>query len=258
MQSDIACLFNSNFDRIEQLELVASTLEHLRTTYPTKWERLGNGERVPEFKALVSRLIRSADESVDHQATVAFATKAVLDELESIASARQPRRVYKSDLKDAKRFSHEHATPVEVVLRTVTLHHNLNSPIFDILNALCCRVLVTRAERIKIDSKHAWTVPSLLNWTTGFGFGVRTLTPALLPLIRYYQVDPALALTLVPLSSAHKELATRFHKLMSACKRKEIMEGYAACKREPKTKFSLSDEIYQGTARVRGSRLPPW
>lgn len=250
MRSDIAHLFNSEFNRNEQMELVASTLEHLRATYPNRWEMLGTGKRVPEFKAVVSRLLRAADESVDHRATVAYVTTAVLDELEAMANSRQPRRVLKSYLADASRFSHEHATPVEVVLRTVTLPENRKASILAILQALCCRVLVTIAERRRIDSKHAWTVPAAFEWGNGIGFGVRTLMPSLLPLIRYHEVDPELASSLVPLSSVHQELLARFRKFMSASTRDDMMQSYNACRREPGTSFQLSDDIYQGTARI--------
>lgn len=250
MKPDIASLFNSEFSRNEQLELVASTLEHLRATYPGRWDSLGRGERVPEFKAVVSSLVRAADESVDYQATVAYVTQAVLDELEALASSRQPRRVYKGDLTDASRFSHEHATPVEVLVRTLTLAANRDAPILDILQALCCRVLVTNAERKKIDSQHAWTVPAMLEWAKGVGFGVRTLTPSLLPLIRYHEVDPVLAFSLIPLSSAREEHLSLFRKLMCA-PLEEFEQSYIACKRKSGTSFVLSDDIYRGTARIR-------
>lgn len=251
MQTDIANLFKSEFDRNEQLELVASTLEHLRTTYPKKWQSLGKGARVPEFKAVVSSLVRAADQSVDAHATVAYITKSALDELEVMASSRKPRRALKGDLSDAKRFSHEHATPVEVLVRTITLPQNLNVPIIDILQALCCRVLVTSDECREIDSMHAWTVPSTLEWSYGIAFGVRTLAPSFIPLIRYHEVNPALAFSLIPLSPFHTDLIARFRKLMGASTPEELMSRLEDCLPTPKTLFVLSDDIYQGTARRR-------
>lgn len=251
MQTDIASLFNPMFDRNEQLELVASTLEHLRTTYPKKWKSLGKGERVPEFKAVVSSLVRAADQSIDAHTTVAYVTRAVVDELEVMASSRTPRRALKGDLRDANRFSHEHATPVEVLVRTVTLAENKDASIAEILGALSCRVLVTTTECRKIDAAHDWTVPSSLEWAEGIGFGLRTLTPLLIPLIRYHEVDPSLAFSLVPLSPIHADLFARFRKLMDATTPEELRSGLDACRRTPKTSFVLSDDIYRGTVRRR-------
>jgi hypothetical protein len=48
IQADIQALLNSKFDRNEQLALVASSLEHRRSTSATKWRSLGEGNRVPE------------------------------------------------------------------------------------------------------------------------------------------------------------------------------------------------------------------
>ena len=251
MQQDIAALFNSEFDRNEQLRLAASTLEHLRAAYPEKWAALARGQRVPEFKALVSSVVRVADQSIDHQATVAYVTRAVIDELEAIASSRHPRRVYKRDLTDASKFSHEHATPVEVVLRTVTLPRNRDVPIFEILEALSCRVLVTNSERKQIDGTHAWTVPSSLQWESGIAFGLRTLAPSLVPLVRYHTVDPKLVFSLVPLSPSREELLVRFQKLLGASSVEELKRWYFACRRNARTDFVLSDDIFRGTARVR-------
>lgn len=250
MQPDIAKLFNSEFNRNEQLELVATTLEHLRSTHPMKWAMLGHGERVPEFKAVVKSLVRVADESIDHQATVAYVTMAVLEELDVLASSRRPRRINKGDLEDASRFSHEHATPVEVVLRTVALPGNREVPILQILEALSCRVLVTNGERKKIDSKHAWTVPATLEWSKSVSFGVRTLLPSLLPLIRYHNVDPELVLSLVPLSPVHEDRLMRFRNLVCASTSEEILHCYASCRRSNRSSFELSDDIYEGTARL--------
>lgn len=249
VQADILNLFNSEFDRNEQLELVASCLEHLRTTFPGKWKSLGDGVRMPEFKAIVSSLVRAADQSVDAQTTVAYVTRAAIQELEAMASSRIPRRALKGDLRDANRFSHEHATPVEVLVRTVTSFQNQNVPILDILQAMCCRVLVTSEERKKIDGKHAWTVPSSLEWARGIAFGLRTLEPSLIPLIRYHEVDPDLAFSLIPLGSIHTDLIARFQGLMGAKTSDELIKEYEACKRKPKTSFVLSDDIYQGTVR---------
>lgn len=249
VQADILALFNHEFDRNEQMELVASSLEHLRTTFPTKWQALGEGVRLPEFKAVVSSLVRAADQSVDAHTTVAFVTRAAIEELDAMANSRVPRRTLKGDLSDASRFSHEHATPVEVLVRTVTLFQNQNVPVVDILRAMCCRVLVTSGERKKIDSKHAWTVPASLEWTSGIGFGLRTLDPSLIPLIRYHEVDPELAFSLIPLGPAQADLIARFRKLMGGRTAKELRNALDAGRRTPTTAFVLSDEIYQGTVR---------
>ena len=123
--SNIRALFNSEFDRNERLALVASSLEHLRTAFPAKWRALGEGQRVPEFKAVVRGLVRVADESVSVHTTVAYITQAALDELSALADSRTTRRLFK---KDVKRFRHEHATPVEVLVRTITLPRNQDVP----------------------------------------------------------------------------------------------------------------------------------
>lgn len=140
---------------------------------------------------------------------------------------------------------------MEVVLRTVTLPENKDAPILETLQSLCCRVLATSAERKKIDDRHAWTIPVRIEWQKGMSFGVRMLTPSLLPLIRYHEVDPALALSLVPLSLARKELYAQFCKIMKASTFEEVMKWYETCKRKPETSFVLSDDIYRGTTRLR-------
>src|SRR5438445_7398698 len=81
-------------------------------------------------------------------------------------------------------------------------------------SAMCCRVLVTSAERKKIDDEHAWTVPSSLEWADGIAFGLRTLEPSLIPLIRYHEVDPELARSLIPVGSIHADLIARFKTLI--------------------------------------------
>lgn len=249
IQADIQALFNPEFDRNEQLALVASSLEHLRYTFATKWRSLGEGNRVPEFKAVVRSLVRAADESVDAHTTVAYVTKAALDELNAMADSRSPRQAFKKDLTDASRFRHEHATPVEVLVRTITLSQNQQVPIVEILEAMCCRVLVTSAERKKIDGEHAWTVPSSLEWADGIAFGLRTLEPSLIPLIRYHEVDPELARSLIPLGSVHADLIARFKTLIDAETPEELTRGFRLCSRKFGTSFVLSDEIYQGTSR---------
>ena len=251
MRFDIEALFNSEFDRNEQLSLVASTLEHLRNTYPAKWQLLGQGARIPEFKALIRGLVRVADESVDHRATVAYVTKAALNDLKATAILRGAKRMTKGALSDSEKFNHEHATPVEVILRTITLPENQQVPMVKMLDALCCRVLVTSAERVKIDNEHAWTVPASLEWKKGLSLGLRTLDPSFIPLIRYHKVDPELALSLIPLSSARKSLHEQFCNLMSASNFEDLMCAYRACKRKPDTSFVLSDDIYRGTARMK-------
>jgi len=242
LPANILALFNSEFDRNEQLALVASSLEHLRTTFPAKWRALGEGKRLPEFKAVVRSLVRVADESVDFHTTVAYITQAAFDELSAIANSRSTRRLFKKDL---KRFGHEHATPVEVLVRTITLAQNQEVPIVDILQAMSCRILVANDERKKIDGKHAWTVPSSLKWTTDIGFGVRTLEPALLPLIRYHEVDPDLVRSLIPLDATRADLLDRFRTLMDAKTSEALANGLKACGRKPGTAFVLSDAIYK-------------
>lgn len=251
MQSDLARLFNSEFDRNEQLNLIASTLEHLRAAFPKKWDMVGKGQHAPEFKKVLRSLVRAADESQDHHATVAYISKAALDELEGIAASRQPRRVFKRDLTDSSRFRHEHATPVEVVLRTITLPQNKGARIFEILQALCCRVLLTDAERKKIDSRHKWTVPASLEWTRGVHFGLRTLAPSLIPLIRYYKVDPELARSLVPLNPFHGNLLKQLLGLLAAKTPDELIEKYRECQCPPETSFVLSDDIYNDVLNLR-------
>lgn len=250
MSPAVAALFNCTFDRDGQLQVIASTLEHLRTNYPEKWNALGAGNRLPEFKRVIKDLVRAADESVDHHATVGFVSQAAADRLEACANSRRRPRALKGDLRDATRFSHEHATPVEVLFRTVTLRENSTAPILEMLQALCCRVLVTKEEQKIIDGAHAWTVPSSLEWGSGVAFGVRTLMPELLPLIRYHEVDRTLALSLIPLSSVRAEQLRRFQGLLST-DLNGLERAYLECKRKPGVSFVLSDDIYRGTARMR-------
>ena len=250
MQPDLAKLFNSEFDRNEQLNLIASTLEHLRAAFPEKWDMVGRGQHAPEFKKVIRTLVRTADESKDHHATVAYISKAALDALEGIAASRQHRRVFKKDLTNASRFSHEHATPVEVVLRTITLRQNQRAPILEILQALCCRVLITAAERKKVDSRHKWTVPATLSWDNGLHFGLRTLNPSLIPLIRYYKVDPELACSLIPLNPFHSKLLDQLHSLLAATP-DELFERLRECQYPAGTSFVLSDDIYHDVANLK-------
>ncbi|NVD97954.1 hypothetical protein [Massilia sp. BJB1822] len=246
---DIQTLFSPKFDRNEQLELVASVLEHLRTAFATQWRLLGEGSRAPEFKAIVSNLVRVADQSVAAQATVAYLTEAALDELNAMADARTPRRAFKKDLKAASKFRNEHATPVELIVRTITLPQNCEVPIIEILRSMCCRVLVTIEESGRIDGKHAWKVPSTLLWTDDIKFGLRTMDPSLIPLIRYHEVDSKLARSLVPLSPVHADLIVRFRTLVDAKTAEELVQGFQLCWRTRQTAFQLPDDIYQGISR---------
>lgn len=232
------------------MQVIASTLEHLRTNYPEKWNALGAGNRLPEFKRVIKDLVRAADESVDHQATVGFVSQAAADRLEACANSRRRPRALKGDLRDATRFSHEHATPVEVLFRTVTLPENSTAPILEMLQALCCRVLVTKEEQKIIDGAHAWTVPSSLEWGSGVAFGVRTLMPELLPLIRYHEVDRT-PRTLFDSSQLGPRRAAPPISRPAFDRLKWFERAYLECKRKPGVSFVLSDDIYRGTARMR-------
>ncbi|MBN8745893.1 MAG: hypothetical protein J0I65_00100 [Variovorax sp.] len=250
MLPDVEKLFVSDFDRDGQLHLIASTLEHLRSAFPQQWKQLGAGEKVPEFKKLVRSLVRVADESNSHRSTVAYASRAALDELATIASSRNgARRITRADLNNGKKFRHEHATPVEVIVRTITLPENTNVAIVKILKAVCCRILVTLSESASIDIKHAWTVPASLTWKGFAGFGVRTLKPGLLPLVRYYEINQKLALTLVPMSSEHFDLHRRFRALVTSDNAEDVLKEWLSCRPTADEYFYLSDEIYTGRTR---------
>jgi len=213
---------------------------------------LGRQEKVPEFKEIARRLVRAADESSgDHQATVAYVSRAAHDQLAAILDSRKNSkrpRLLKKDLTDTSMCSHEHATPVELVLRTITLSENQAVPIFDMLKALSCRVLIAGFEKKRIDNKLKWTVPATLQWSESISFGVRTLKPDLLPLIRYYDIDPAISLSLLPVQVDRKATVDQFRSLMTAKTPTELTLILKKCQRTATTAFGLSDQIYRSAS----------
>lgn len=244
MSPVVAALWNREFDRAGHLQLIASLLEHVRKSHPEEWKAVGEGRRLPEFKKLIKNLLRAADESVDHRATVSFVTQAAVDRLEALALSRPCPKGLKGDLSNSTLFGHEHATPVEVIFRTITLAENRDARIVEMLQGLCCRVLVTKEEQRTIDRAHRWTIPVSLKWKSGVALGSRTLMPELLPLVRYHEIDPALVLSLIPLSPTRADHIRRLRKLIDADK-DGLGEAYAACHRTHGTSFVLSDDIYQ-------------
>ncbi len=203
-----------DFDIEKQISLSAKLIESLRSELHEEWDRLENDNMISnqkEIKNLVKHIIRISNESIDFPTTIDFITIGALDILKKLKSANNGVAL-KKHLYQWNELSHEHMVPGEAVFNELIKE---NAKIFDILNLLSYRTLVTGPNRKdrenevrSLDKNYQSTLPETIIFENKREISRKEIEMCFFPLLRYEAVG--IIDNLIPISSRAVTLLEKY------------------------------------------------